>query len=551
MTAAVSAGEATPAAAGSAPVLKVAGLSKAFPGVQALRDIDFDLRPGEVHCLIGENGAGKSTLVKILAGVQTADEGEILIAGSPVAFSSPLAAQEAGIACIFQELNVVGGLTVAENIMLGAEPGRFGFVDRNSNEARSRALLDSVGFPELDVSRPCRELSPAEKQAVMIAKALRQNARVIIMDEPSSPLEELEVRRLFEVIARLKAAGKAIIYVSHKMREIAELGDRITVFKDGARVATLDRGEADSGELVRLMVGRQLKEMFPPNNRSPGDVILDVAGLTGERVRDVSFQLRAGEILGIAGSGRRRPHRAAPDHLRRRRAPRRRGDARRRAGAGELGAGGDRRRARARPGRAAHPGHRPRPQRRRQCQLRVGRVPRATRQPAVPSRRGAVDREYAECADAGTGTAHRRALRWQSAKGRLRQMADAEHAGAAPRRADPRHRCRRQAGNLPHRFRSRRARPRDHPGVIGTARAARSRRPADRAQPWRRRRGTAGKRDGGGGHRAVDAARAFAASRRRLPVSKTCGGIERCWIRTAARWRPRAEPRGRSQGRGP
>lgn len=286
---------------GSIPLLKVSGLSKAFPGVQALRDIDFDLRPGEVHCLIGENGAGKSTLVKILAGVQAADEGEVLIAGSRVAFASPLDAQEAGIACIFQELNVVGGLTVAENIMLGAEPGRLGFVGRRANEARSRALLDSVGFPELDVARPCSELSPAEKQAVMIAKALRQNARVIIMDEPSSPLEELEVRRLFEVIARLKAAGKAIVYVSHKMREIAELGDRITVFKDGARVATLDRGEADGGELVRLMVGRQLNEMFPARDRTPGDVILDVAGLTGERVRGVSFRLRSGEILGIAG----------------------------------------------------------------------------------------------------------------------------------------------------------------------------------------------------------------------------------------------------------
>ena len=165
MNAPVSAGETTRAAAGSVPVLQVSGLSKAYPGVQALRDIDFDLRPGEVHCLIGENGAGKSTLVKILAGVQTPDAGEVVIAGSPVAFSSPLAAQEAGIACIFQELNVVGGLTVAENIMLGAEPGRFGFVDRKANEARSRALFDSVGFPEaLYVSRPCSELSPAESR---------------------------------------------------------------------------------------------------------------------------------------------------------------------------------------------------------------------------------------------------------------------------------------------------------------------------------------------------------------------------------------------------
>ncbi len=287
--------------AGSTPLLRVTGLSKAFPGVQALSGIDFDLRAGEVHCLIGENGAGKSTLVKILAGVQPADSGTIEIAGKAASFSSPLEAQEAGIACIFQELNVVGGLTVAENIMLGAENGRFGFVDRRANEARAKAILDSVGFAELDVARHCAELSPAEKQAVMIAKALRQNARVIIMDEPSSPLEELEVRRLYEVIARLKAAGCGIIYVSHKMREIAELGDRITVFKDGARVATVARGEADSGELVRLMVGRQLNEMFPAKDRSFGEVVLAVENLAGEAVRDVSFSLRAGEILGIAG----------------------------------------------------------------------------------------------------------------------------------------------------------------------------------------------------------------------------------------------------------
>jgi len=287
--------------AAAAPMLSVTGLSKSFPGVQALRSVDFDLRPGEVHCLIGENGAGKSTLVKILAGVQMADRGTILLGGEEVSFVSPVAAQDAGIACIFQELNVVGGLTVAENIMLGAEPGRFGSVDKKASKERARALLDSVGFHELDVTRMCADLSSAEKQAVMIAKALRQNARIIMMDEPSSPLEELEVRKLYEVIARLKAASKGIIYVSHKMREINELGDRITVFKDGAKVATLDRGEADSEGLVRLMVGRQLTERFPTKNREPQAAVLRVRGLTGPRVQGVDLDLRAGEILGIAG----------------------------------------------------------------------------------------------------------------------------------------------------------------------------------------------------------------------------------------------------------
>jgi ABC-type sugar transport system ATPase subunit len=283
------------------PLLNVTGLTKSFPGVQALRAVDFDLWPGEVHCLIGENGAGKSTLVKILAGVQMADEGTMVVMGGQVRFASPVDSQNAGIACIFQELNVVDGLTVAENIMLGAEPGRLGFVNRQASESRARALLDSVGFHELDASRPCSRLSSAEKQAVMIAKALRQNARIIIMDEPTSPLEELEVRKLYEVIARLKAAGKGIIYVSHKMREISQLGDRITVFKDGVKVRTLNRGEAGSEDLVRLMVGRQLKEMFPTKDRKLQEVVLRVKGLTGPRVQHIEFELRGGEILGIAG----------------------------------------------------------------------------------------------------------------------------------------------------------------------------------------------------------------------------------------------------------
>lgn len=285
----------------SSPLLEVKGLSKAFPGVQALSSVDFDVNSGEVHCLIGENGAGKSTLVKILAGAQSQDEGSIVLDGREVSFNNPLDAQTAGVACIFQELNVVGGLTIAENIVLGSEPTRMGFFDKGTAHKIARQLLTEIGFPEVDETQLCGGLSTSEKQAVMIAKALRQNAKIIIMDEPTSPLEDAEVRKLFNVILQLKSAGKGIIYVSHKMREIDELGDRITVFKDGARVATLTRGEADSQDLVRLMVGRQINEMFPEASQTLGDVVLRATKLCGPKIRNVSLDVRHGEILGVGG----------------------------------------------------------------------------------------------------------------------------------------------------------------------------------------------------------------------------------------------------------
>jgi len=285
----------------SSPLLNVKELSKAFPGVQALSSVDFEVNSGEVHCLIGENGAGKSTLVKILAGAQSPDSGSIALSGREVDFSNPLEAQQAGIACIFQELNVVGGLSIAENIVLGSEPTRYGFFDRNTALKIARQLLSTIGFPELDETRLCGSLSTAEKQAVMIARALRQNAQVIVMDEPTSPLEDAEVRKLFSVILQLKAAGKGIVYVSHKMREIDELGDRVTVFKDGVRVATLDRGQASTDDLVRLMVGRQIDQMYPEMKRTLAGVVLRVSNLSGPTIKDVSFEVRRGEILGIGG----------------------------------------------------------------------------------------------------------------------------------------------------------------------------------------------------------------------------------------------------------
>jgi len=290
-----------PPADAAPPLLSVTGLSKQFPGVRALSDVSFDLRAGEVHCLIGENGAGKSTFVKILAGAQRPDSGTIRLRGEAVTLNGPRQAKELGLAFIFQELSVVDGLTVAENIVLGDEPGGRGVFDRRAAEARSRELLDGIGFRDLDPALRVGRLSTAQKQAVMIAKALGGKAEILVMDEPTSPLEEQEVRRLFEVIATLKVAGKGIVYVSHKMREIEAIGDRVTVFKDGARVATLERSEAGPRELIRLMVGRDLGDVFPPKQRRPGAAALTVENLCGARIHDVSLEVRAGEIVGIAG----------------------------------------------------------------------------------------------------------------------------------------------------------------------------------------------------------------------------------------------------------
>jgi len=282
-------------------LLEVSSLSKAYPGVQALDEVDFDLHEGEVHCLIGENGAGKSTLVKILSGAQRPDSGELRFDDRIVTFDAPAAAQQAGIACIYQELSVVNGLTVAENIVLGDEPGPNWLFDRTAAELMAQDLLDSIGFGELKASMSTGLLSSAQKQAVMIAKALRQNAKVIIMDEPSSSLEDTEIRRLFEVIGNLRSQGKGIIYVSHKLREVNALGDRITVFKDGARVATVRRGEVQSEDLVRMMVGRDFSEIFPPKRQNFGEVVLEVKGLSNSVIKDIDLKVREGEILGIAG----------------------------------------------------------------------------------------------------------------------------------------------------------------------------------------------------------------------------------------------------------
>lgn len=282
-------------------LVKLSGINKNFIGVKALQDVDFDLRAGEVHALIGENGAGKSTLVKVMAGVHQPDKGSIEVNGCKVVINNPHAAQELGLTFIFQELSVVNGLSVAENITLGREPSRGQFFDFKSARHDSHEVLSKIGFDYLDPTTMVGMLSVAEKQAVMIARALYLKANIIVMDEPTSPLDKDEVEDLFLLIRTLRDAGKGIIFVSHRMNEIFQIADRVTIFKDGKKVGTHDISEVNELDLVRMMVGRQVNVRFPPKARKPGKVALRVANLENKHIHGVSFELHEGEILAVAG----------------------------------------------------------------------------------------------------------------------------------------------------------------------------------------------------------------------------------------------------------
>jgi ABC-type sugar transport system ATPase subunit len=285
----------------SSLLVRMHGISKNFTGVAALDRVDFELRPGEVHALIGENGAGKSTLVKILAGAHQPDNGTIEVNGRQVNINNPQDSQQAGIAFIFQELSVVNGLSVAENIMIGHEPRKGLFFD--FQEARKGALqvLTQIGFENLNPDELVKSLSVAEKQGVMIARALYLNAQVVVMDEATSSLDGDEVDDLFEVINNLRSQGKSIIYVSHRMSEVFRIADRVTIFKDGKRVGTHRIQDVTERDLVRMMVGRQVNVRFPPKARIPGKVVLKVENLENKNLQNISFELREGEVLAIAG----------------------------------------------------------------------------------------------------------------------------------------------------------------------------------------------------------------------------------------------------------
>ncbi len=285
-----------------AAYLEMRRIVKRFPGVLALNNVDLSVEQGEIHALLGENGAGKSTLMKILAGAYQKDEGAILIGGQNVEIRSPSHAREKGISIIYQELNLIPQLTVAENIFLGRlMTGAGGKVDWGAMLREAQRMLDRLEVA-IDARACVRDLGIAQMQMVEVAKALSLQSKILIMDEPTAPLTGRETEMLFAVMRRLRAEGVAIIYISHHLEEVLEVADRATILRDGANVTVVDVADTTLDELIRHMVGRELKEKFPKIRVPLGGEVLRVEHLTaGKRVQDVSFSVRAGEILGIAG----------------------------------------------------------------------------------------------------------------------------------------------------------------------------------------------------------------------------------------------------------
>jgi ribose transport system ATP-binding protein len=286
------------------PLLSARGISKSFPGVRALDEVDFDVRPGEVHALCGENGAGKSTLMRILSGALRPDGGAIAFKGAPTEFRNTREALSMGILLVHQEISLVPELTVAENIFLGALPATVGFVSRRVLYSRAKAILDEAGgeFERLDPRAPVSSLAFARQQMVEIARAMAFNCSVVIFDEPTSPLTNAEALSLFDTVARLKTRGVGIVYISHKMSEIFGLSDRITVLRDGKMRGARCTAETNEDEITRLMIGRSLESYFQRPTVNAGAELLRVAGLEVEGfVRGIDFTLREGEVLGLYG----------------------------------------------------------------------------------------------------------------------------------------------------------------------------------------------------------------------------------------------------------
>ncbi|MGD0574976.1 MAG: sugar ABC transporter ATP-binding protein [Anaerolineales bacterium] len=295
---------------GANEFLEMRQINKSYESTHALREVDFSASAGEVHALAGENGAGKSTLVKILSGAVQRDSGEILLDGSPVDVGSPLRAHRLGIRAVYQEFSLVRHLTITENILMGQMPtrGPRWWIDWRRANARAEEVLEEIGFTGLDVRKRVSQLSVSHQQMVEIAKAVTHKPRILILDEPSAVLSEEELLRLFALLQKLKAGGALVLYISHRLDEVFEVADRITVLKDGQLVGTVRPQETDQGRLIKMMVGRTLSEIYPRRNGKRGETVLEVRGLarTGD-FEDISFALARGEILGcfgLIGSGR-------------------------------------------------------------------------------------------------------------------------------------------------------------------------------------------------------------------------------------------------------
>ncbi len=288
-----------------APILRMEGVSKRYGGVRALEKASLAVGAGRIHAILGENGAGKSTLIKILAGVVRPDSGRIVLDGADVDFDSPAAANRAGIVCIFQELSLIPELPVADNIAISNPPRKFGLIDRPAQRRIAEDALERAGAPDIHPMALVRDLPLSRRQMVEIAKALARKPRILILDEATSALTAADVARVFVVLKRLRDEGLALLYISHRMHEIAELADECTVFRNGSNVTTYPAGTKSDDEVVEMMIGRELSHVFPakpPRREETGPPLLEVKNLAWtDRLRDISFHARAGEIVGLGG----------------------------------------------------------------------------------------------------------------------------------------------------------------------------------------------------------------------------------------------------------
>ena len=291
--------------AGTQPLLRMQGISKHYGGVRALEDVRFESHRGRIHAVLGENGAGKSTLIKIMAGVVAPDEGRMLLDGEPVSFASPADAHAAGIACIFQELSLIPDLSVADNIAISNPPRRFGLIDRRAQRRMAEEALARAGAGNIHPSALVKDLPLSRRQMVEIAKALAGKPRILILDEATSALTAADVTKVYSVLKRLRAEGLALVYISHRMHEIAELADECTVFCNGRSVATFAAGTKTDNEIVELMIGREYSAAFPARvarAANDGTPLLEVRHLCWtDRLKHISLQLRAGDVIGLGG----------------------------------------------------------------------------------------------------------------------------------------------------------------------------------------------------------------------------------------------------------